>query len=116
MEIQESQVAIYVDVDDTFVRTYGTKRIAILGVIRHIRDLFEQGAALYCWSSGGAAYARQSAQEFGIADCFQAFLPKPQALLDDQEITEWRRLRQVHPNTCHRLTVEDYRHGQRNEK
>lgn len=91
---------IYIDVDDTFVRSYGTKRIPIPAVLGYIRSLFELGANLYCWSSGGADYARQSAEEFGIADCFLAFLPKPDVLLDDQDIADWRRLRQVHPNEC----------------
>jgi len=53
-------VVIFVDVDDTFVRSYGTKRIPMPAVIHHIRSLFDQGAELYCWSSGGAEYARDS--------------------------------------------------------
>ena len=96
-------MVIYVDVDDTFVRTYGTKRIPVPAVIGHIRSLHTQGAMLYCWSSGGAVYARESAEEFGITDCFQAFLPKPDVLLDDQAIADWRRLRQVHPNEAGQL-------------
>lgn len=100
MSASQPALVIYVDVDDTFVRSYGTKRIPIPVVIGYIRDLYRQGAALYCWSSGGADYARESAAEFGIADCFTAFLPKPDVLLDDQKIEDWRRLRQVHPNEC----------------
>jgi hypothetical protein len=100
---------IYVDVDDTFVRTHGTKRIPIPSVIQHIRDLANQGVELYCWSSGGAAYARRSAEEFGVAECFAAFLPKPNILLDDQEIETWRRLAQVHPGACLSWTLDDYR-------
>ena len=88
---------IYVDVDDTFVRTYGTKRIPMPATIAYIRGLKEEGAELYCWSSGGAAYARASAEEFGIGDCFAAFLPKPQVLLDDQRVEDWRYLAQVMP-------------------
>ncbi len=99
-------LVIYVDVDDTFVRSYSTKRIPMPTIIRHIRALHEQGAELYCWSSGGAAYARASAEEFGIAYCFTAFLPKPDVLLDDQNVADWRRLRQVHPNECEALVDE----------
>ena len=94
------------DVDDTLVRSYGTKRIPMPDVIRHVRNLHQQGDTLYCWSSGGADYARASAEEFGIADCFQAFLPKPDVLLDDQNVSDWRHLRQVHPNQCATLIVE----------
>jgi hypothetical protein len=100
---------IFVDVDDTFVRSYGTKRIPIPAVIQHIRDITAQGAVLYCWSSGGAEYARTSAEEFGIAECFVAFLPKPNVLIDDQDITAWRRFAQVHPGSCPGRTLDEYR-------
>lgn len=89
---------IYVDADDTFVRSYGTKRIPIPTVISTIRQLHTRGETLYCWSSGGADYAHASADDFGIADCFATFLPKLDVLLDDQVIADWRRLRQGHPN------------------
>lgn len=89
---------IFIDVDDTFVRSIGTKRIPMPNTIRHIRQLKDEGATLYCWSSGGADYARQSADEFGIADCFEAFLPKPHFLIDDQEPRDWRGFSVVHPN------------------
>jgi hypothetical protein len=98
-------MVIFVDIDDTFVRSYGTKRIPMPSVIGTIRQLYAQGEMLYCWSSGGAEYARASAEEFGIAGCFQAFLPKPDVLLDDQEIADWRHLRQVHPNECDLLAT-----------
>lgn len=97
-----TSLVIFVDVDDTFVRSVGTKRIPIVRVLKHVRNLYQQGALLYCWSSGGADYARQSAEEFGIADCFMAFLPKPNVLVDDQPVAEWRTCLEVHP-----LTIED---------
>lgn len=100
---------IYVDVDDTLVRSVGTKRIPMPAVIQHIRDLRQQGATLYCWSSGGAEYARRSAEEFGIDDCFVGFLPKPSVLIDDQGMNEWRHLRCVHPTECESQTLEDYK-------
>jgi len=102
------KTVIYVDVDETFVRSVGTKRIPMTSVINHIRQLKEQDAVLYCWSSGGADYARQSAEEFGIADCFVCFLPKPNAILDDQNIEQWRYFKQVHPAECYGKTLGDY--------
>ena len=102
-------LVIYVDVDDTFVRSYGTKRIPIPAVIRHVQNLWREGADLYCWSSGGANYAEESALEFGIHKCFKAFLPKPNVLLDDQEISEWRRFMEVHPGKDVTETVAGYR-------
>ncbi|RJF71309.1 DUF705 domain-containing protein [Deinococcus cavernae] len=89
---------IYVDVDETLVRNYGRSRIPIPAVIAYVRQLFENGAELYCWSSGGAEYARESAREVGLEDCFTAFLPKPHVMIDDQPVSDWRRLVYVHPN------------------
>jgi len=57
---------VYVDVDETFLRNYGTKQMPIPSVIEHVKALKEEGAILYCWSSGGAEYAQQSAEKFGI--------------------------------------------------
>jgi hypothetical protein len=100
---------IYVDVDDTLIRSYGSKRIPIVATINHLKELKVQGAKLYCWSSGGAEYAKNSAKELGILDIFEAFLPKPQMLLDDQEINDWRELIQVHPISCQSKNLDDYR-------
>lgn len=100
---------IYVDVDETFVRNYGTKRIPIPAVLEHIKELKEQGAVLYCWSSGGAKYAEESAKEFGIDNCFDGFLPKPEVSIDDMAFSQWRNLLEVHPNECPENTVESYK-------
>jgi hypothetical protein len=87
------------DVDDTLVRSAGSKRIPILVVIQHVAELHRDGALLYCWSSGGADYARQSAEEFGIAHYFTAFLPKPHVIIDDQLVVEWPQFLHVHPSS-----------------
>ncbi|WP_353571293.1 HAD family hydrolase [Candidatus Albibeggiatoa sp. nov. BB20] len=100
---------VYVDVDETFVRNYGVKRIPIPTVIEHIKALKDQGALMYCWSSGGAEYAQSSAKEFGIKDCFLGFLPKPELIIDDVDLSHWRNLLQIHPNQCHGHTIESYR-------
>jgi hypothetical protein len=99
---------IYVDIDDTLVRSYGSKRIPITATIEHVKALKQQGAILYCWSSGGADYARNTAEELGIFDIFEAFLPKPQMLLDDRVINDWRGIIQVHPMSCSSMCLEDY--------
>ena len=109
MNSSEPPLVIFVDVDDTFVRSFSTKRIPIPAAIARVRQLHEQGAELYCWSSGGAEYARASAEEFSIANCFVAFLPKPQVVLDDQPFSEWRYLLQVHPASGDSRTIEEYR-------
>jgi phosphoglycolate phosphatase-like HAD superfamily hydrolase len=102
------ELYVYVDIDDTIVRTAGSKRIPIPDAIKHVRDLKRQGAVLFCWSSGGAEYAKSAAEEFGIAECFTAFLPKPNVLIDDQEISSWKRLLYIHPSGCNSETVEKY--------
>jgi FMN phosphatase YigB (HAD superfamily) len=91
------QRIVFVDVDDTLVRSVGTKRIPMPPVIARVRELHQQGVALYLWSSGGADYARASAVELGIEECFLAFLPKPDAYLDDQPVHEWRYGQHVLP-------------------
>jgi hypothetical protein len=108
------QFNIYVDVDDTLVRSYGSTRIPIIAAIEHVKGLKAQGATLYCWSSGGAEYAKNSAKELGILDIFEAFLPKPQMLLDDQEINDWRGLIEVHPISCQSKNLDDYRNQLQN--
>lgn len=106
---------IYVDVDDTLVRSYGNKRIPIPATINHIKSLKKQGAKLYCWSSGGAEYAQKAAEELGIIDIFEGFIPKPQMLLDDQNINDWKNLIQVHPMSCSLRSLDDYRQQLRDQ-
>jgi hypothetical protein len=48
-------------------------------------------------SRGRAAYARESAAELGIEGCFKGFLPKPNLILDDQTVAEWRYCSYEHP-------------------
>ncbi|QTD45928.1 hydrolase [Ottowia testudinis] len=91
---------IYIDVDDTLVRSVGAKRVPMPGVVAAVRALHAQGALLYLWSSGGADYARQSAAELALSDCFIAFLPKPDSYIDDQSVDEWRYCRHVLPSNA----------------
>jgi hypothetical protein len=100
------QLCIYVDVDDTLVRSAGSKRVPIPSVIQHVIELHASGALLYCWSSGGTDYARRSAEEFGLAHCFVGFLPKPQVIIDDQQIAEWPQFLHVNPSSCR--TLDEY--------
>jgi hydroxymethylpyrimidine pyrophosphatase-like HAD family hydrolase len=93
-----SKAVVYFDVDETLVRSVGTKRFPIPAVLERVHSLHASGVTLYLWSSGGAAYARTTAEELGIADCFVGFLAKPTHIVDDQHITEWRDLKHLHPN------------------
>ena len=88
---------VYVDVDDTLVRSAGSKRIPVTSVVQRVAALKEAGAVMYCWSTGGGDYAREVARELGLDHCFVGFLPKPTIMLDDQAPAEWRLCRHVHP-------------------
>ncbi|WP_309723229.1 HAD family hydrolase [Armatimonas sp.] len=90
---------VFVDVDDTLVRSVGTKRIPIVRTIQYVRRLKEEGWELYCWSAGGGEYARQSAEELGIVECFEGFLPKPTVMLDDLPPNSWRGFHVLHPSS-----------------
>ena len=94
------QRVVFVDVDDTLVRSVGIKRIPMPAVIARVRALHDQGVALYLWSSGGAEYARASAIEFGIEGCFAGFLPKPDVYIDDPAVHEWRYCQHVLPGNA----------------
>ena len=87
---------VFVDVDDTLVRSAGPKRMPISAVVDRVRALKQAGATLYC-CTGGAEYARASAKEVGLEDCFVSFLPKPTIMIDDQPPVAWRLCRCVHP-------------------
>lgn len=91
-------LVIYVDVDDTLVRSFGAKRIPISEMVARVRVLCDEGATLYCWSSGGGAYAEAAARELGIHDCFVGFLPKPHVLIDDVRLSAWPERVELHPN------------------
>ena len=92
------QRVIFVDIDDTMVRSVGTKRIPMPAVIAEVRRLKAEGAALYLWSSGGAEYCKRTAEELGIIECFEAFLPKPHVYIDDQPVHEWRFCKHLYPS------------------
>ena len=106
MEPASPPTIIYVDVDDTLVRSFGSKRIPMTAMIERVRELHRRGAHLYCWSTGGAAYAREMATELGLEACFLAFLPKPHLLIDDMSLKDWR-LTEVHPSVCASMELED---------
>ena len=96
--MSERASVVYVDVDDTLVRSAGARRIPVPSVIDAVKEMAANGSLLFAWSSGGADYARQVATELGIEDIFSGFLPKPTMMIDDQNPSEWRYLTVSHPN------------------
>jgi len=101
-------LVIYVDVEGTLLNSIGNKSVPIEPVINHVRELYEHGATLYCWSSAGADYARQAAIKVNLEECFTAFLPKPNVAIDDVNIEDWHRFIQIHPTKCTTKSLYDY--------
>ena len=99
---------VYVDVDNTLVRTTALGREPIKAVIDHVRRLKDDGAELYLWSAGGANYCREIAAELGIEHCFTAFLPKPRIMIDDEEVRDLVFCTTFHPSTCEGKTLAHY--------
>ena len=91
---------IFVDVDDTLIRSVGSKRVPMPRVVEAVRHLHAQGNRLFLWRTGGADYARASADELGIAHCFEGYLPKPEVDIDDQAMDEWRHCQHVLPGNA----------------
>ncbi|MEZ6095001.1 MAG: hypothetical protein R3C03_12350 [Pirellulaceae bacterium] len=96
-ELKKESV-IFVDVDDTLIRSFGTKQIPIPNAIRYVREMFNAGHVLYCWSRGGAQYSRDVAVNLDIADCFVCFLPKPDIVVDDRLEQLLSHCEFIHPN------------------
>lgn len=90
--------AIYVDVDATLIRTSGAKQIPIVRAVEYVKRKHMEGYALYLWSRGGADYARGVAETLGIAELFQAFLPKPDVVFDDRTEQFLEHCTFIHPN------------------
>lgn len=91
---------IFVDVDDTLIRSFGTKQIPIPNAIQFVREMFDAGHQLYCWSRGGSNYSQEIATKLGIADCFVSFLPKPDVVLDDKLRDLLDHCEFIHPNNA----------------
>ncbi len=96
----QKESVIFVDVDDTLIRSFGAKQIPIPNAIRYVRDMFNAGNLLYCWSRGGAQYSRDVATKLGIADCFVCFLPKPDVVIDDRLEQLLDHCEFIHPNNA----------------
>ena len=79
-------MTVFVDVDDTLVRTVGRRRMPIVRTVAAVRLWAAAGETVYLWSRGGGEYARTVADELGIAGCCAGFLPKPDVLTDPKAL------------------------------
>ncbi|HEX8826280.1 MAG TPA: hypothetical protein VF794_40620 [Archangium sp.] len=104
--------AIYLDAEDTLVPSTTDARISPERMVARLRELAQKGAGLYLWSRHGAEHARRVAAERGLEDCFRAFLPKPEVLIDAQALEDWS-LSEIHPVACTAVRLEDILRVQR---
>ncbi|MGZ3459019.1 MAG: hypothetical protein ACXU86_11010 [Archangium sp.] len=81
--------AIYLDAEDTLVSGTAGNRLHQERLVARVRELAQKGAGLYLWSRHGAEHARTVAVGLGIEDCFRAFLPKPEVLVDGEALEDW---------------------------
>lgn len=98
--------AIYLDAEDTLVSALADKSIPRERLVGRVRELAQKGAGLYLWSRNGAERARQVAVELGVEDCFRAFLPKPQVLIDAEALEDWS-LSEIHAAAFNSVRLED---------
>lgn len=99
---------IFIDVDDTLVRNSGDQQVPMRSMIEKVRSLARSGAILYCWSSGGAEYAKRTARKLGLDHCFSDFLPKPHIMIDDQPVSEWWNLSELLPSQATDLSFSEF--------
>jgi phosphoserine phosphatase len=104
----EKRLVVYIDVDDTLVRSAGTKTMPMPSMVEHTKLLADAGAELCCWSTAGGVYARNAAKRLGIDQCFAGFLPKPNVMIDDQDLGMWKRFKVVHPLNASGTSVDEY--------
>ena len=88
---------IFIDIDDTLVRTYGLKRIPIGKTIQAIFRFHKEGSEIYLWSNGGSDYCKKTAKELGIDKCITGFLPKPTLYIDDMPTSDWKFCQHIYP-------------------
>ena len=88
----------YIDVDDTLIRTIGSKIIPIPNTLKLINELDLSANTIYLWSRGGAEYCKNTAHLLGIQDKIFGYLSKPDILIDDQDICDWSHIKKFHPN------------------
>ncbi len=107
-----SRDVIFVDVDDTLVRSIGQSRIPMPNVIEAVACLAcPRGGALLL-EYGGAEYARSSAGNLGSAIALMTTCPSPRCMSMIRRLpigacvgTFYQRMRRRPPSAANRLTT-----------
>jgi hypothetical protein len=88
---------VFVDVDDTLIRSFGSKVIPNTRVIDKVVSLQKRGFKIYVWSSGGAEYSQKMATQVGIGAIVSGYFAKPKYIIDDQDVEKWINTKVIHP-------------------
>lgn len=105
--ITRKQDLVVVDIDDTlvirktlqhsdpssFTALAGPRGLVDVKVhhehIHIIKEMYNQGLTILCWSAGGAEWAETVVKFVGLEAHVDFVLPKPKFSLDDKEASEW---------------------------
>lgn len=71
VEIPKMNLVAFVDIDDTLIRSFGSKRIPMVDMVAHVRALKEAGATLFAWSSGGGSVRPGLRSRTGVRGLFR---------------------------------------------
>ena len=93
----ENNKTVFVDVDDTLIRSVGSKIIPNTRVIEKVRMLHQKGMTIIVWSTAGSEYAKRISENIGISEIISFYFTKPQYIIDDQEIDKWLNTKVIHP-------------------
>ena len=77
---------IYIDIDDTLIRTIGSKIIPIPDTVNFIKNCNTNKNEIYLWSRGGAQYCKNIAIKLLLDHKITGYLPKPNLIIDDTEL------------------------------
>lgn len=86
----QSRVFVDVDAENTFIKGLENKLMPNPFIINKIRELYQNGAILYCWSAQGEDFARDTAEILGVEHCFTGFFPKPDVMVETSE-NDWKK-------------------------
>lgn len=82
--------SLFVDVDGTLIQN----RALNPQVLAYCRAQKANGLELVLWSARGKEYAKEIAEQFGVAGHFETIISKPGYILDDRGWL-WARFTQV---------------------
>lgn len=87
--------SVFIDVDGTLVINGKIN----LGLLDWIKGRKEDGCEVVLWSARGRQHAEDLAEQWGVADVFDAIVSKPGYIVDDLGWTWTQYTRAMHPKS-----------------